>query len=43
MENGLTRKWIREQYGSLSQSSDERKYYEKNFGLPHSDRNTIVI
>lgn len=43
-ENGLIIKWIREQfYGSLSRSSSERKYYAKNFGLPQSDRNTIVI
>lgn len=44
MENGLIIKWIREQfYGSLSRTSSERKYYAKNFGLPHSDRKTIVI
>lgn len=44
MENGLIIKWIREQfYGSLSRTSSERKYYAKNFGLPQSERKTIVI
>lgn len=44
LENGLITKWIREQFnGSLSRSLSERKYFEKNLGLPTSDRNNIVI